>query len=127
MTEFLGAIPWVALLVVFIGMALLQLRTITALDHALTRSQDVPAPPIVIPPPPVVTRSPAPIGSGGLVAGIGPPPVPKPSGPFAGAPPWFAWAMHEVGTVEGPNNTGPELERYAQLAHCGSQGDPWCA
>lgn len=116
MAEFASAIPWVALLVVFVGMSLLNWRVISALDHALLRSQQdpVPAPrPIALTPPAVPVTVPS--------------SAPKPSVPFAGAPAWFQWAMHEVGTREGPGNTGPELARYAQLAHCGSQGDPWCA
>lgn len=120
MAEFANVIPWVTLLVVFVVMGLLQWRVITALDHALLRSQQDPVPtprPIVLTPP----AAPLP------VTPIAVPAAPKPSGPFAGAPPWFTWAIHEVGTREGPGNTGPELARYAQLAHCGAQGDPWCA
>lgn len=119
MTEFANAIPWVALLVVFVGMAILQWRSISAIERA--QGTHPPAPiivqPHVVAAPPVLPHT--------LPAT--PPAAPKPSGPFTGAPPWFAWAMHEVGTVEGPNNSGPELARYAQLAHCGSPGDAWCA
>jgi uncharacterized protein (TIGR02594 family) len=48
-------------------------------------------------------------------------------GAFPGAPPWFTWAMHEVGTKEDPDNTGPAVQRYIDLAHAGAQHDPWCA
>jgi len=47
--------------------------------------------------------------------------------PFASAPPWFRWALAEVGTRELPENTGPAIRRYISLAHCGTEGDPWCA
>jgi hypothetical protein len=42
MAEFASAIPWMALLVVFVGMGLLHWRVISALDHALLRSQQDP-------------------------------------------------------------------------------------
>lgn len=42
-------------------------------------------------------------------------------------PPWFAWAAHEIGTREEPGNSGPAIQRYINLAHCGAQGEPWCA
>lgn len=42
-------------------------------------------------------------------------------------PPWFKWAMKEVGTRELPENRGPAIERYISLGHCGHLGDPWCA
>jgi uncharacterized protein (TIGR02594 family) len=132
MTELSNAIPWVALLVVFSVMGLLNWRLINALDHALSRSQadpvPAPAPRPIIVPPQMQTPLPAhlnPDAQRQISASV---PVPtKPSGSFVGAPPWFQWALHEIGTREGPGNTGPELARYAQLAHCGSQGDAWCA
>lgn len=46
---------------------------------------------------------------------------PTPIGP----PPWYTWALHEIGFHETGNNRG--IEHYIALAHCGSLGDPWCA
>jgi uncharacterized protein (TIGR02594 family) len=122
MAEFANAIPWMALLVVFVGMALLQWQAVNALKGSLLRAQEGRPAPLAPLAPIVPPRLPAPQQTVSTS-----PPAPKPSGPFAGAPAWFQWAMHEVGTREGPGNTGPELARYAELAHCGSQGDPWCA
>jgi uncharacterized protein (TIGR02594 family) len=51
----------------------------------------------------------------------------SPLDPFAVAPPWFKWALAEVGTRELPGNTGPAIRRYISLAHAGGEGDPWCA
>jgi uncharacterized protein (TIGR02594 family) len=53
-------------------------------------------------------------------------PVPQPD--TGGAPPWYAFAAAEIGHREiGNTNDGPEIQRYRQLAQCGSPGDPWCA
>lgn len=71
-----------------------------------------PAPPV---PPFLTPAKPAPV----------PLAPPKPSGPFAAAPPWYQWALHEIGFHETGNNQG--IERYIGLAHCGALGDPWCA
>jgi hypothetical protein len=43
------------------------------------------------------------------------------------APPWFEAARKEIGTKELPENRGPAIRRYIDLAHCGKEGDPWCA
>jgi uncharacterized protein (TIGR02594 family) len=53
-----------------------------------------------------------------------PQPVPVPHTP-TGPPAWFTWAQHEVGFHEAPGNTG--IGKYIDLAHCGAEGDPWCA
>ena len=45
----------------------------------------------------------------------------------ANAPAWFIAARHEIGTRELPENRGPDIRRYIALAHCGAEGDPWCA
>jgi uncharacterized protein (TIGR02594 family) len=45
----------------------------------------------------------------------------------ASAPAWFVAARKEIGTRELPENRGPDIRRYIKLAHCGSEGDPWCA
>lgn len=47
--------------------------------------------------------------------------------PFETAPPWFKWALHEVGVRELPENRGPDIRRYIALAKCGEEGQPWCA
>lgn len=45
----------------------------------------------------------------------------------ANSPAWFQWAWKEIGKKEDPDNTGPVVQRYIDLAHCGAQHDPWCA
>jgi uncharacterized protein (TIGR02594 family) len=48
----------------------------------------------------------------------------------AGAPAmpvWFASALKEVGVRELPENRGPDIRRYIAMAHCGAEGEPWCA
>jgi len=47
--------------------------------------------------------------------------------PSNNLPPWFIAAQKEIGKREDPGNRGPVVQRYINLAHCGSQGDPWCA
>lgn len=42
-------------------------------------------------------------------------------------PSWYDAAVKEIGTREQSNNAGPAIQRYINLAHCGSIGDPWCA
>lgn len=42
-------------------------------------------------------------------------------------PNWFLWAEKEIGVRELPQNRGPDIRRYIALAHCGEEGDPWCA
>lgn len=44
-----------------------------------------------------------------------------------GEPAWLTFARGEIGQHEGPGNTGPVVQKYVDLAHCGAQGDPWCA
>lgn len=41
--------------------------------------------------------------------------------------PWYEAAKKEIGTRELPENRGPTIRRYIALAHCGNEGDPWCA
>jgi uncharacterized protein (TIGR02594 family) len=43
------------------------------------------------------------------------------------APPWLIAARKEIGKREQPENRGPVVQRYIDLAHCGEQGEPWCA
>jgi uncharacterized protein (TIGR02594 family) len=47
--------------------------------------------------------------------------------PPASAPAWFIAARKEIGTKELPENRGPAIRRYIEMAHCGTEGDPWCA
>lgn len=42
-------------------------------------------------------------------------------------PAWYLAAQKEIGTRELPENRGPAIRRYIAAAHCGSEGDPWCA
>lgn len=116
MADLLASFPWVVVLLVFGGMLALSWRLVSALDQALARTTAVspPVPPIPAP----ILAAPAPVAPK-------PVEVVKPAGPFAGAPPWFQAALHEIGFHETGNNQG--IERYIGLAHCGSLGDPWCA
>lgn len=120
------------LLIVFIGMAALMWRSLSALQSSNTENvsltqmlaqlqagqpprqaaPSVQLPPLPAPIPPL--PSPAPV-----------PAPPKPTGPFAGAPAWFTAALHEIGFHETGNNSG--IGRYIEMAHCGADGDPWCA
>lgn len=43
------------------------------------------------------------------------------------APLWLIAARKEIGKREQPENRGPVVQRYIDLAHCGEQGDAWCA
>lgn len=43
------------------------------------------------------------------------------------APAWLQAAWQEIGCHEIPENRGPAVRRYIALAHCGEEGDPWCA
>ncbi|WP_249144151.1 hypothetical protein [Bradyrhizobium lablabi] len=115
--EFMTALPWLVLILVFLGMACLQWRVINALDQALSRLSLPTAPP----PPPVIVQGPPPVTPSPPPA----PPAPKSTGPFDAAPPWFQKALHEIGFHETGNNQG--IDRYIALGHCGALGDPWCA
>jgi uncharacterized protein (TIGR02594 family) len=132
MAEFSTIIPWIVLLTVFAVMAALVWRSQTqsadlskailqlvgqrgpvpAAGPMIDLTPARPAPPV---PPFLTSTKPAPV----------PLAPPKPSGPFAGIPPWYQWALHEIGFHETGNNQG--IERYIGLAHCGAPGQPWCA
>ncbi len=118
MAEIATILPWVVLFLVFVGMAALQWRVIGALDQALARGQGLTPSPVPIVPakpiPPAPIPAPAPL-----------PVPPKPSGPFPDAPLWFHAALAEIGFHETGDNQG--LDRYIQMAHCGANGEPWCA
>lgn len=42
-------------------------------------------------------------------------------------PAWMNFAVKEIGTRELPENRGPAIQRYIDLAGVGKQGWPWCA
>lgn len=111
MTELFAAIPWIVLLIVYLGETVKQWLLTKALNDALKRAQSVVVPQVI--PVPQVAPVPA--------------PVVKPAGPFADAPKWFQWALHEIGAHEETSNRGAAVRRYISLAHCGTEGDPWCA
>lgn len=41
------------------------------------------------------------------------------------APAWYQAALKDVGFHELPDNHG--IEHFIETAHCGQEGDPWCA
>lgn len=137
MNEWIPVIPWLAMLCVFIGMGILQWRSISALSQALSLlSGKVVAPPApvirpAIPapaalPPPATVNKPLPLPMPNIPVKVPlPPPALNVDSPFGSAPPWFQWALHEIGFHETGNNQG--IDRYISLAHTGSPGDPWCA
>src|SRR6266567_67581 len=54
-------------------------------------------------------------------------PAPARTPVFDKAPPWFHWALKELGTHEVGDNRGPDIRRYIKLARAGAEGEPWCA
>lgn len=54
-------------------------------------------------------------------------PLAAPSAARVVAPAWYTAAIKEIGTRELPENRGPAIRRYIELAKCGHEGDPWCA
>lgn len=116
--DVLNVIPWLVLLVVFLGMLWHCHEVVAALASALARGQAAAVPITAVPAKPV---APALIPQLQTV-----PTTPaKPTGPFDSYPSWFQGALHEIGFHETGSNQG--LDRYIQLAHCGANGDPWCA
>lgn len=119
MTQFLDILPWLVLLVVYVGEKLQQWSDRSqqwsfngkVLERAQVPQAPAPAPAL---PPIIPAQSAAP-----------PAPSPKPSGVFDAAPRWFQLALHEIGFHEVGNNQG--IGRYIAMAHCGAEGDPWCA
>jgi uncharacterized protein (TIGR02594 family) len=122
------------LLIVFAGTAARIWKLVSALQSSNTENVKLTemlaqmlvgrAPtPVSPPPPPPPPSLPAPAPA--PVPAPIPEPAPKPTGPFADAPPWFQKALAEIGFHETGNNQG--IERYIQMAHTGSLGDPWCA
>lgn len=45
--------------------------------------------------------------------------------PPPNSPPWLIAAAREIGFHESGNNRG--IAQYIALAHCGMEGEPWCA
>lgn len=135
LADFMNLVPWFVLLVVFLGMCFLQWRVVKALDTALQQLTKQPQPlaPVVTAPAPVVPRpapvpvtvTPAPAPKPVPVPAPAPTPAPTPVVVSSGAPPWYLWAMHEIGFHETGNNQG--IQRYIDLGHTGSLGDAWCA
>lgn len=120
MADLLQIVPLIGLVLIILGLLWIILRLIGSLDRALERQQGVTSP-APVPQPVPVDAPPKPAA----VTAAAPAKPPVPSGPFAAAPAWFAWALHEVGFHETGNNQG--IDRYIGLAHAGSPGDPWCA
>jgi uncharacterized protein (TIGR02594 family) len=54
-------------------------------------------------------------------------PLAAPSVARVTAPAWFIAAQKELGVRELPENRGPAIRRYIEMAHCGHEGDAWCA
>lgn len=46
---------------------------------------------------------------------------------FSKGPKWLQLAAQEIGVREVGNNHGADIRRYINMAHCGVEGDPWCA
>jgi uncharacterized protein (TIGR02594 family) len=135
LTALPAALPWLVLLLVFVGMLALcwklasgQHDLATLLAQALANVHPPELNPEVIghtvatalAPNPASLPAPFPVK-----VQVAPPPAPKPTGAFAGAPEWFQWAVHEIGFHETGNNQG--TQRYIVMAHCGALGDAWCA
>jgi len=104
------------LLIVFVGMALLLWQNQKALQMALLEVTQLLAG--HGPTPPVKTNAPAPS-----------PVMPtKPAAPPPAATaeaPWLKGAIEQIGFRETGDNHG--LDRFIAMAHCGANGNPWCA
>jgi uncharacterized protein (TIGR02594 family) len=121
--EILSAIPWVVLFVIYVGESIKNVLASWNLNEALKRSQLQVG--NVVCTGPKAPEAPAPATTSTAPAKA--PPPAAPATPFATAPKWFQWALHEIGAHEDPGNRGPIVQRYINLAHAGAQGDPWCA
>lgn len=42
-------------------------------------------------------------------------------------PPWLPLAWKEIGVHEVSDNRGADIRRFCAEAHCGAEGEPWCA
>lgn len=112
-----AAFPWIVVLIVYVGEKVQQWVMTHALNDALKRAQaQAPAAPVVV-------QQPAPKTDPAPAAGP-PVAVPAPTAP-AGDPDWLKKAIEQIGFHETGNNQG--IDRYIAMAHCGQNGDPWCA
>jgi uncharacterized protein (TIGR02594 family) len=117
-------LPWIAVsvpvIIIYLGEKIQQVILIRVLRDALDKAQTTAGTPVIVPapqPPPVPQPAPAPAPA--------PPAVPPaPAVPYAEAP-WVKLALHEIGFHEVGNNQG--ISKYIAMAHCGAEGDPWCA
>jgi hypothetical protein len=143
MTDLLGfPLAIAAVIIVYLGEKIQQVMLTRVLRDALSEAQAaahgripqaaLPAPeapkllPAPAPAPAPALAPPTPAPAPALTPAQAPTPTPAPphvaqppapSGPFADAPAWFQWALHEIGFHEVGNNQG--LSRYISLAHCG--------
>lgn len=123
MEQVINLAPWVVVLIIYIGEKIQQVIQARALNAALERAQGAVHSTIV--PAPILPPLPAPLPPLPAPAPLPPPKPAAPTGPFAGAPAWFQWALHEIGFHETGDNQG--IDRYIGPAHTGVNGDPWCA
>ncbi len=140
------ALPWLAVIVVFVGMAYLNLRTISSLVQIVVLALGGKTPAAAVPALPISAPKPAPAadslavlqdlvkkmlaaqaGPGQILARPPAPelPAPLPTPGFAGAPPWFTLGLKDIGFHEIGDNRG--IETFIAQAHAGALGDPWCA
>jgi uncharacterized protein (TIGR02594 family) len=128
--ELMQALPWGALLIVFLVMAVLLRIALSTLADALRAlvealGRQPSQPPGGAPAVPSLPKQPPALPAEPALK----PPVPaepaRPAPPASGVPPWWLLATHEIGFHEIGDNQG--IERYISLAHTGALGDPWCA
>ncbi|WP_316188333.1 MULTISPECIES: TIGR02594 family protein [unclassified Bradyrhizobium] len=108
------------LLIVFVGMAYLLAQTNRSLHTVLSDMTRLLAgqPPATLKPAAVLASQIAP-------APVSPPPAVLPAPTAADPAPWMKGAMAQIGFRETGDNHG--IDRFIAMAHCGANGDPWCA
>lgn len=112
-------LPQLPLVVVFAGMFTLVWRSLTIAHDLSKLALQGPAPK------PVQQLTPAPAPVPAVVIPPAPTQIaPVPKAPV-GDPSWLKAALHEIGFHETGTNHG--IDRYIAMAHCGADGDPWCA
>lgn len=123
MQELFTIIPWICLLIVFGGMAILLWQ---AQRNAATLSQLLVQlfPKVAATVPLAIPHLPAP-ASPPVIAPPAPLPAKPPVGPFAAAPIWFQLSLHDIGFHETGDNQG--IEEFIAQSGVGALGDPWCA
>ena len=127
-SDLLPYLPWIIIALIWLGSGIrsiiIQIILLRLVTWVLKRQQapQLPSPgPVKVVPP---SLEPVPVPEKKSLT----PAAPVPTGPFADAPSWFQWALHEIGNAEiGSTNDGPAIARYRALAKTGSPGDPWCA